>query len=44
MHIQGKQFVQELLLKLSDALHQQYRYIEPVHEEVSCLNFFFFVK
>ena len=27
--------IPELLLKLSDTLHIQYRYIEHVHEEVS---------
>ena len=32
----------ELLLKLSDALHMQYRYNEHVHEEVSCQKHFFF--
>ena len=37
MHIQGNQLVPELLLKLSDTLHVQFRYIEHVHEEVSCL-------
>ena len=26
----------EVLLKLSDTLHIQYRYNEHVHEEVSC--------
>ena len=36
MHIQGNQLVPELLEKLSDTLHKQYRYIEHVHEEVSC--------
>ena len=36
MHVQGNQLVQELLLKVSDTLHQQYRYIEHVHEEMSC--------
>ena len=36
MHIQGNQLVQELLLKVSNTLHSQYRYIEYVHEEVSC--------
>ena len=36
MHTQGSQLVLELLLKLSVTLHIQYRYIEHVHEEVSC--------
>ena len=35
-HTRGSQLVPELLLKLSDTLHIQYRYIEHVHEEVSC--------
>ena len=36
LHTQGSQLVPELLLKLSVTLHIQYRYIEHVHEEVSC--------
>ena len=32
----GSELVPELLLKLSDTLHIQYRYIEHVHEEMSC--------
>ena len=36
MHIQGNQLVPELLLEVSDTLRSQYRYIEHVHEEVSC--------
>ena len=36
MHTRGSQLVPELLLKLSDTLHIQYRYIEHVHEKVSC--------
>ena len=39
MHIQGNTLVPELLLKVSDTSHQQYRYIEHVHEEVPCQNF-----
>ena len=35
------QLVPELLLKLSDTLHIQYRYIEHVHEEVSCKKLLF---
>ena len=38
VHIQGNQLVPELLMKLSDTLHNQLRYIEHVHEEVSCQN------
>ena len=34
--MQGNQLLLEFLLKLSDTLHIQYRYIEHVHEEVSC--------
>ena len=41
MHTQGNQLVLELLLKLSDTLHKQYRYIEHVHEEVSCQKSYF---
>ena len=44
MHIQGHQLVPELLLKLSDTLHKQYRYIEHLPEEVSCQTFFFLDK
>ena len=40
MHTWGSQLVPELLLKLSDTLHIQYRYIEHVHEEVSCKKYF----
>ena len=36
VHIQGNQLVPELLLNHSDTLHNQLRYIEHVHEEVSC--------
>ena len=36
MHTLGSRPVPELLLKLSDTLHIQYRYFEHVHEEVSC--------
>ena len=36
MHIRGSQLVPELLLKLSDTFHIQYRYSEHVHEEVPC--------
>ena len=36
MHTRGSQLVPELLLKLSDTVHIQYRYIEHVYEEVSC--------
>ena len=36
MHTRGSQLVPEFLLTLSDTLHIQYRYIEHVHEEVSC--------
>ena len=32
VHTQGNQLVPELLLKLSDTLHLQYRYNEHVHE------------
>ena len=32
MHTRGNQLVPELLLKLSDTLHIQYRYNEHVHE------------
>ena len=38
----GNQPVPELLLKVSDTLHLQYRYIEHVHKEVSCQKHFFF--
>ena len=34
--MQGNQLVLVFLLKLSDTLHIQYRYIEHVLEEVSC--------
>ena len=30
------ELVPELLLKLSDTLHKQYRYIDHVHEDISC--------
>ena len=40
VHTRGSQLVAELLLKLSDTLHIQYRYIEHVHEEVSCKKYF----
>ena len=33
MHTRGSQLVPELLLKLSDTLHIQYRYTEHLHEE-----------
>ena len=33
MHTRGNQLVPELLLKLSDTLHIQYRCTEHVHEE-----------
>ena len=36
MHTRGSQLVPEHFLKLSNTLHIQYRYIEHVHEEVSC--------
>ena len=35
VHIHGNQLVPELLLKFSDTLHKQYRYIGHVNEEVS---------
>ena len=41
MHTQGNQLVSKLLLKLSDTLHKQYRYIKHLHEEVSCQKQFF---
>ena len=44
VHTQGSQLVPELLLKLSDTLHIQYRYIEHVHEEVSCKKKILFSK
>ena len=44
MHIQGNQLVPELLLKLSDTLHKQYRYIEHAHEEVSCQQKLFWLN
>ena len=40
MHTWGNQLVPELLLKLSDTVHIQYRYNEHVHE-VSCQKKFF---
>ena len=40
MHTRGSQLVPELLLKLSYTLHIQYRYLEHVHEEVSCKEYF----
>ena len=36
MQTWASQLVPELLLKLSDTLHMQYRYIEHVHEGMSC--------
>ena len=44
MHTRGSQLVPELLLKLSDTLHIQYRYIEHVHEEVSCKKKYLLAK
>ena len=41
MDIQWNQLVPELLLKLSDTLHKQYRYIEHLHEELSCPKKYF---
>ena len=35
------QLVPELLLKVSDTLHIQYRYNEHVHEDVSCQKNYF---
>ena len=35
-HTRGNQRIPELLLKLSDTLHKQYRFIEHMHEVVSC--------
>ena len=35
VHTQEYQPVAELLLKLSDSLHKQYKYIKYVHEELS---------
>ena len=35
MHTRGSQLVLEFLLKLSDTLRIQYKYIEHEHEEVS---------
>ena len=42
MHTRENQLVPELLLKLSDTLHIQYRFIEYVHEEGHDFFFFFF--
>ena len=42
--LRGSQLVPELLLKLSDTLHIQYRYIEHVHEEVSFQKNYFLAK
>ena len=44
MHTIGNQLVPELLLKLSDTLHIQCRYIEHVHEGVSCKKILFFYQ
>ena len=44
MHTQGSQLVPKLLLKLSVTLHIQYRYIEHVHEEVSCKKKYLLAK
>ena len=44
MHTPGSQLVPELLLKLSDTLHIQYRYTEHVHEEISCKKKYLLAK
>ena len=44
MHTWGNQRVPQLLLKLSDTLHIQYRYNELVHEEVPCQKKIFLAK
>ena len=44
MHTRESELVPELLLKLSDTLHIQYRYVEHVHEEVSCQKKILFSK
>ena len=41
VHTWRNQLVLELLLKLSDTLHKQYRYNEHVHKGVSCQNITF---
>ena len=41
VHARGNQLVPELLLKLSDTVHIQYRYIEHVHKEVSSKKLLF---
>ena len=44
MHTRGSRLVPELLLKLSDTLHIQYRYTEHVQEEVSCKTKYLLAK
>ena len=44
MQTPGRQLVPEHLLKLSDTLYIQYRYIEHVHEEMSCKKNYFLAK
>ena len=44
MHTRGSQLVPDLLLKLSVTLHIEYRYIEHVHEELSCKKKYLLAK